>query len=84
MTINQLIDIVEGIANKKVSRKYVLNAPTGVRGRNSSNDLIRKVLNWDYEVSLSQGLRETYTWISEQIESSKVLESKSGEYGNAN
>ena len=84
VTINRLIDIVEGIANKKVSRKYILDAPTGVRGRNSSNELIRKVLNWDYEMSLSQGLKETYTWISNQIEKNKILESKSGEHGNAN
>jgi hypothetical protein len=40
----------------------------GVRGRNSSNDLIREVLNWDYQISLRVGLLETYNWISSQIE----------------
>ena len=70
VTINELIELVASCANKDVTKKYVLSAPTGVRGRNSSNILIRQVLNWDYEVSLRDGLSETYSWIKEQIASS--------------
>jgi dTDP-D-glucose 4,6-dehydratase len=66
VTINQLIEIVANVSGKKVTRKHKLDAPTGVRGRNSSNDLIRRVLNWDYEVSLKEGLEKTYTWIDQQ------------------
>jgi nucleoside-diphosphate-sugar epimerase len=39
-----------------------------VRGRNSNNDLTRKVLGWDYTVSLKEGLTRTYAWIKAQIE----------------
>jgi GDP-D-mannose 3',5'-epimerase len=67
VTIHQLIDKVSEISNKKVSKKHILSAPTGVRGRNSSNELIRKVLGWDYELSLSQGLEKTYSWIDSQL-----------------
>jgi GDP-D-mannose 3',5'-epimerase len=67
VTINQLIEIVSEISGKSVFRKHKLDAPTGVRGRNSSNDLIRRVLNWDYQSSLKQGLEKTYSWINDQV-----------------
>jgi len=74
VTINQLIEIVSEVSGKKVSKKHKLDAPTGVRGRNSSNDLIRRTLGWDYEMSLKQGIEKTYTWISQQVlASTKVI-----------
>jgi GDP-D-mannose 3', 5'-epimerase len=66
VTINQLIEIVSEVSGKKVSKKHKLDAPTGVRGRNSSNDLIRRVLGWDYQMSLKEGLTKTYSWINDQ------------------
>jgi nucleoside-diphosphate-sugar epimerase len=66
VTINQMIEILSKISNKKVTRKHILDAPTGVRGRNSANALIRKVLGWDYSMSLEQGLTKTYAWINDQ------------------
>ena len=69
VSINQMIEMIAVIAMKKTSRRHDLSAPTGVRGRNSSNELIRRVLAWDYEISLSEGLSETYSWISGQINS---------------
>jgi GDP-D-mannose 3',5'-epimerase len=66
VTINQLIETVAEISGKSVTRKHKLDAPTGVRGRNSSNDLIRRVLDWDYQMSLKQGLQKTYAWINDQ------------------
>jgi GDP-D-mannose 3',5'-epimerase len=67
VTINELVNIVGSLANKSFTRKYKLDAPTGVRGRNSSNDLIREKLNWDYQMTLEEGLARTYKWISNQI-----------------
>ena len=68
VTINKLIEIVSEVSGKTVSRKHKLDAPTGVRGRNSSNDLIREVLGWDYEISLKLGLKKTYSWVEAQIQ----------------
>jgi len=67
VTINQLVEIVSEISGKSVTRKHKLDAPTGVRGRNSSNNLIRRVLDWDYDMSLKQGLEKTYAWIENQV-----------------
>ena len=67
VTINQLIEIVAEVSGKTVSCRHKLDAPTGVRGRNSSNDLIRRVLGWDYQMSLKQGLEKNYEWIEGQI-----------------
>jgi nucleoside-diphosphate-sugar epimerase len=44
-----------------------LDAPLGVRGRNSNNDVVRRELGWDYSQTLEEGIRKTYAWISEQI-----------------
>jgi GDP-D-mannose 3',5'-epimerase len=71
VTINQLVDVVGEIAGKTFTRRYLPDAPTGVRGRNSSNDLIRRELGWDYKMSLAEGLSKTYSWINSQIQLSK-------------
>ena len=66
VTINQLVDIVAQIAKKNIEIRHVAG-PLGVRGRNSDNLLIRKVLNWNYETTLVEGLRKTYHWIENQV-----------------
>ena len=66
VTINQLVDIAAEVAEKEVSKIHI-DGPLGVRGRNSNNDLIREKLDWDYEMTLKEGIRYTYYWIREQI-----------------
>ena len=66
VSINQLVDIVEGIAGLKLKRKYDFSAPKGVNGRNSENTLIKKYLNWEPDTSLRAGLEKTYAWIHDQ------------------
>jgi len=63
VTINQLVDIVESIAGVKLRRRYKLDAPKGVRGRNSDNTLITAKLGWAPSVRLEEGMRQTYEWI---------------------
>jgi nucleoside-diphosphate-sugar epimerase len=67
VTINQLVDIVEGIAGVKLRRRYKLDAPKGVRGRNSDNTLIREKLGWAPSIRLEEGMRHTYEWIRQQM-----------------
>lgn len=67
VTINQLVDIAENIAQVKLKRKYNLSAPQGVRGRNSDNTLIQQYLGWEPNISLEVGLEKTYAWIYEQM-----------------
>jgi nucleoside-diphosphate-sugar epimerase len=66
VSINQLVGIAAKVSGKRVTTRHKLNAPTGVRGRNSDNRLIRKVLDWDYQVSLEEGMSATYSWIEMQ------------------
>src|SRR5262245_33922233 len=56
VTINQLVDIAEGIAGIKLKRRYNLGAPRGVAGRNSDNALIRKYLGWEPDTRLKAGM----------------------------
>lgn len=67
VTINQLVDLVEEIADIKLERKYNLNAPKGVNGRNSDNTRILELLGWEPSISLRDGMKKTYNWIHEQI-----------------
>ena len=66
VTINQLVDTAAKVAGKKIDKKHI-DGPLGVRGRNSNNDLIRKELDWDYEMTLEEGIRKTYNWIMGEI-----------------
>jgi len=67
VTINQLVDTAARVAGKIVEKKHKLDAPLGVRGRNSNNDLIREKLGWDYSQTLEEGIRKTYHWIESQM-----------------
>jgi nucleoside-diphosphate-sugar epimerase len=68
VTINQLVETAAKVANKNVEKEHILDAPLGVRGRNSNNDLVREKLGWDYSQTLEEGIRKTYDWISDQID----------------
>ncbi len=67
VSINQLVDLVEGIAGVKLQRNYNLSAPKGVAGRNSDNTCIKQLLGWEPSTRLRDGLEKTYAWIHEQI-----------------
>jgi GDP-D-mannose 3',5'-epimerase len=75
VTVNQLVDIVEGIAGLKLHRKYDLSAPKGVNGRNSDNTLIQRYLHWEPNTPLRVGMEKTYRWIYEQY----VAQQRSGQ-----
>ena len=66
VSINQLVDMVEGIAGIRLERKYDLTAPQGVNGRNSDNTLIQKYLGWEPNIALQTGMEKTYSWIYDQ------------------
>ena len=67
VSINQLVSIVERIAGVELERKYKLDAPLGVKGRNSDNSMIKSILNWEPDISLEYGLRKTYSWIFDEM-----------------
>lgn len=67
VSINQLVDIVEGFAGVKLERKYNLDAPKGVNGRNSDNTLIKKLYGWEPSMKLVDGMFRLFCCISEQM-----------------
>ena len=67
LTINELVDIIANIAGKKIVKRHDLTKPQGVRGRNSDNTKLREILKWEPQISLEQGLEETYHWIEQQV-----------------
>jgi GDP-D-mannose 3',5'-epimerase len=67
VSINRLVSIVEGIAGIRCERHYQLDAPQGVRGRNSDNTQIMETYGWEPSISLATGLAETYAWVYDQV-----------------
>jgi nucleoside-diphosphate-sugar epimerase len=67
VTINELVDIVEEIAGVDLRRSYRLDAPQGVRGRNSDNTMIQAAYGWEPRIALREGLERTYEWIYRQL-----------------
>lgn len=69
VSVNQLVGMVEEIAGVKLQHVHDLDAPQGVRGRNSDNTLIKEKLDWAPSISLWDGLEKTYAWIYDQMKS---------------
>jgi len=72
ITIDELADMITKISGKIITKKYNLSAPQGVRGRNADLALVKKVLGWEPQVSLEEGLAKTYKWIEKMVKKNKV------------
>ena len=70
VTVNELVDLVAAAAGKRIEKRHDTSQAQGVRGRNSDNSLLAKVLNWEPPTSLEDGLRTTYKWIEERVSGS--------------
>lgn len=76
VTINELVDIVAGIAGKRLVKRHDMSRPQGVRGRNSDNSRLRGVLGWEPKITLRQGCAPTYRWIAESLARAETGASK--------
>jgi nucleoside-diphosphate-sugar epimerase len=73
ISINDLVDLIAGIAGKRLVKEHDTTKPQGVRGRNSDNRLLRQVLGWEPRISLEQGLAVTYAWIAQELDNAGRL-----------
>jgi GDP-D-mannose 3',5'-epimerase len=76
VTIDELADIIIGISGKKIEKKYNPSAPQGVRGRNADLSRVKKVLGWEPQVSLEEGLEKTYEWVELMVKRSQGKKKK--------
>jgi GDP-D-mannose 3',5'-epimerase len=67
VSVDELVDMISGIAGKKLTKRHQLNQPQGVRGRNSDNSRLRTVLGWEPATPLREGLKITYQWIEAEL-----------------
>ncbi|PYX74644.1 MAG: NAD-dependent dehydratase [Acidobacteria bacterium] len=74
VTVDELVDLICGIAGKQLNKRHDLSKPQGVRGRNSDNTRLREVLGWEPAISLEEGLRATYNWIASEIEKKSLVQ----------
>lgn len=73
ITVDGLVDLVSTIAGKTLTKRHDPSKPQGVRGRNSDNSQLRRVLGWEPGIMLREGLVPTYHWIESEIRSSERL-----------
>lgn len=66
VSINRLAAMVIGLAGKTLTIRNI-PGPTGVRGRNSDNTLLRARTGWAPSGSLAQGMAPTYRWVASQV-----------------
>jgi len=67
ISINDLVDIAASVVGKRIAKRHDVSKPQGVRGRNSDNALIRKVLGWEPATTIREGLAPTYRWIEAEL-----------------
>ncbi|HME55426.1 MAG TPA: NAD-dependent epimerase/dehydratase family protein [Candidatus Lokiarchaeia archaeon] len=67
ISINDLAEMIIEISGKTILKTHDLDAPQGVRGRNSDNTELRRVLNWEPRTSLEEGIKNTYSWIESMV-----------------
>jgi GDP-D-mannose 3',5'-epimerase len=67
VSIDELVTTIEAIARVTLRRRYMLDAPQGVRGRSCDSGLARAVLDWQPKVSLTDGLEATYRWVYDNL-----------------
>ncbi len=79
VSVDELADIIIGISGKRIQKEYDLSAPEGVKGRNADLTLVKKVLGWEPQISLEEGLEKTYRWISLMVKKDKAVQ-KVAEY----
>ena len=68
VSINELVDMICGIAGKRLGKRHDISKPQGVRGRNSDNSRLRNELKWEPSIPLEQGLAVTYRWIEAELQ----------------
>ena len=76
ITINSLFDLVCELAGKRLVKQHDTSKPQGVRGRNSDNSQLRRVLEWEPGIPLEDGLAVTYAWIRQELERNGRLRKK--------
>ena len=74
VSVDELVDIVAGIAGKSVMKRHDVTRPQGVRGRNSDNSRLRMLLGWEPKTTLREGLVPTYRWIEGQLRERRPVE----------
>ena len=67
VTINELVEMVAEISEKRITKRHDLSKPQGVRGRNSDNSRLREVLDWEPKIPPREGLTPTYRWIESEL-----------------
>jgi len=70
VSIDELVDLISHIAGKRLVKRHDPSKPQGVRGRNSDNSRLLRVLQWEPSVPLEVGLTDTYRWIANELKTS--------------
>jgi len=68
ISINQIIEILERLIGKKAKREYLNFHKADVKITWADISKAKKLLNWEPEISIEEGLKRTVNWSKENIE----------------
>jgi nucleoside-diphosphate-sugar epimerase len=73
ISINQIIEILERLIGKKAKREYLNFHKADVKITWADISKAKKLLNWEPEISIEEGLKRTVNWSKENIELIKSI-----------
>jgi nucleoside-diphosphate-sugar epimerase len=73
ISINQIIEILEKLIGKKAKREYLNFHKADVKITWADISKAKKLLNWEPEISIEEGLKRTVNWSKENIELIKSI-----------
>jgi nucleoside-diphosphate-sugar epimerase len=71
VSVDELAYTIAKVADKKININHI-DGPVGVQARYFTDDRIKST-GWESKWSLENGIKETYKWIREQVESQLPL-----------
>ena len=71
-TINQIAKMVIDVSGKDIVQEHDLTKPVGDFGRAADITLAKEILGWEPKMSMEEGIKITYRWASNYLESHKL------------
>jgi nucleoside-diphosphate-sugar epimerase len=69
VSVNELAKTIADVSGKRINIKHI-DGPVGVKARNFRVDRIASI-GWKSNISLKQGIAQTYPWVRSQVEASR-------------
>ena len=71
-SIREVAEIIVKLSEKPILIKYDTSKPEGDKARSADYSKAKAILGWEPRVSLEEGIKQQYQWISEQLQRENI------------